>query len=107
MAKKYLLILFISLFLHKLPLVDNSFELHAGIVKYSIKKLIIFSAKKALSENKNSIREHYKEKLLNYLHKHPEFKDQIVVFIKKHIQKHPKYQERGFALLQSISNKFK
>ena len=98
-----MLIIF-SIFLNNSPYINNkSNNLNAGIIKWGVKKLILGTIKLIFSSVKDSVVEHYKQKLVKHLNKHPEYIEYAIKSVKKHINKHPEYRDKGYKLIKYIN----
>ena len=101
---KIIVLIVFSIFLNNSPYINNkSNNLNAGIIKWGAKKLISSSIKLIFNNVKDNVVEHYKQKLVKYLNKHPEYIEYAIKSVKKRINKHPKYKDKGYKLLKYIS----
>jgi len=82
----------------------NTTNAEAGVIKWGVKKVIFGSLKIIFSEAKSVAVEKAKITLVKYLKKHPEYIDYTVSSIKEHINKYPKYAQRGTVLIDNLSN---
>ncbi|MFA5233061.1 MAG: hypothetical protein WC390_01585 [Sulfurimonas sp.] len=84
---------------------NNSYQLNAGIIKWSVQKIISTSIKIIFSSTKDAIIEHNKNKIVNYLQKNPQHIDYTMNFIKKQIAENPKFKNKGEQLVNFLQEK--
>ena len=84
-----------------LPIKYNT-SANAGVITWGAKKLIGGTIKLIFKVSSERLIEIQVDKLIHYLQKNPRHKQFAIKKVKEQISKYPKYQKRGYMLLNKI-----